>query len=1136
MKNKMAIFLCFFIVANFALSRTASGENARMAGIQITKDVPPSAAAEIAAAGFDTVVIYYAPFRTPDDAEIMNHLKSWGGAAATLGLNIYVRIETGPPIDAVSNTATVKYRAASSDDGYPQEHKPAPASAEFWQTAIFPKIDRLAELSAQFPIRGVVVNLRGHVRSSFDAETFAEFISEKKPGEDASKVEARQRMSYLAGLGLSDEYEKFQQDRIRGFVSDYLRGLKNRAPGFNVLIGDYSEDPLHLGFLSVTEEVYKYSALVFSEPGGAASGKTPVPEPAWVMEVSVQRFDPEELEAAIGMLSLSDACFVVTDAESLWMDLKGIDVNEWPLGSADEYLTAVAASKRADGTEIEKYTATLDRLAGRVEGEHSGIPRLALIYSGYMGYMYRDVFDLLLAGAGIKIDKYENTKLDKLVPKLGDYDVIVTAPGYNAVKPGKFMPYAKDLLRFVKNGGALFVLDATIPPQTAWLGEADPELKLAAEEKSGLSQKWLNSEFRMLGCPSRITKFPIGKFHFSEAAPGWRPLAKDNEDKPYVVQRLYGEGMIIAIANIEAEPEFLINGWEYMLKVKDRFDVKIDPHTKPLMIGRNEATFVVRTIGPERKLKVEARVLNRNRDDQRHEQKITVGAEGGARFKVPFEAKEAGIYRITLTFTDEERGRVDRRESFSLLAPEPYEAQFEKSYYTTEHSAMLRVECRRSPVLSRYRIKVVLRGPNVETTIPETPGLQSYGGWHYFSIDIKDLKTGDYDVSIEVAEDSGAKYSYTVPLRKLPPGPAVETKILNFRDGLLEVNGEPYFPLGIYSIPPENMDELAAVGVNGMIYYGNSVQAESDINAAVEGKGILFSAYPFYPHSRIHDADRAALEQELRDKAKNNNMFMWYLADEPEGFGQSPELIGEVYDLVKKIDPYRPQAIVMMTPAEFSRYADATDIFMFDRYPTPYGPLDTVGLYAQRSVQAVYGRKPVFAIPQAFSWEVWNGSYREGKEHRPNYTEMRSSAIQCIAADVKGIIYWAFTASRYDMRKFPSHVEDFKRLMKELSGLIDVLMEPNTEIDISIEPDFKGIEWGAKIALRGMKYSDSKLYIFSYNGEPAALDSVKFTLPPEISGETVEVYGENRTIPMQGNTFTDSFDYYAAHIYIVPFK
>jgi hypothetical protein len=273
--------------------------------------------------------------------------------------------------------------------------------------------------------------------------------------------------------------------------------------------------------------------------------------------------------------------------------------------------------------------------------------------------------------------------------------------------------------------------------------------------------------------------------------------------------------------------------------------------------------------------------------------------------------------------------------------------------------------------------------------------------------------------------------------------------------------------------------------------------------------------------------DRKVLAEEVREKAKNENMFMWYLADEPEGFGQSPELIYDVYSFVKKIDPYRPQSIVMMTPSAYSRYEKAADVFMFDRYPTPTAPLDTVGIHARAAVRAVYGRKPVIAIPQAFSWAVWDGSYKEGSEHRPNPTEMRSSAIQSISAGVKGIIYWAFTASRYDMRKFPKHVEAFKGLMKELSGIIDVLAEPNAYVDISVSPDFQGIGWGAK-------KHEGKLYIFAFNGDNALRDIVTFKIPANLSGGKVDVYNENRSIDMDGREFTDSFDSYGSHIYVIP--
>jgi hypothetical protein len=1124
MMKKLKIFAVVMIAAILVAVCFSRECRAQIAGIQIDGGVPASAADGIAAAGFNSVVIYCRPYKTADDAVVNVHLEQWGARAAALDFNLYARIDTGPPLDAVADTAKIKYRYAATDDGYQLSTKPAPASAEFWRTAIFPKIDRLAEMSAKLPIRGVFLNLGGHVGVSYDIDTYSEFLKTREPGFEPGTLDPRSRKSHLIEKGLLEDYEKYQEDIIYGFVREYMLGLKTRAPKFEIHFASWEENPLHRGFARAVAEVFPESGLtLYAFHSASDKGSRPASR-VWIPELSVRDFTPDEMAAMAGALGLWKSGFLISDAEALWKDLKNITVSEWPLGLTEDYMRTVSGAKNAGDAAAAGYGKIVEQLADRVVESHSGTPKIALIYSGYMGYMYRDVFDILLAKTDIKVDKYENTKLDKLIPKLNEYGVIVTAPGYNAVKSDKFYPYAGEILKFVKNGGAIIILDATTPAQTNWLGKADPELSLTSETKTGLSPKWVDSGFRMMGYPNRLKMFPMGSSHFSDAATGWRQIARDNEDKPYVVQRLYGDGMIIVVAHMMADPEFLINGWEYMLKVKDRFDVEIDPHAKPIGVGRNEIPFEATTLGLARRLKVYARIMSEDRKQQTAEVPATLTSGGGARFVVPLVADGAGLYRMTLTFFDEDRGGIDRRDSFSFLAPAPFEATLDKSYYTSESEAVVRVDCRRIGGCGKFYAGVKLETPGAVEGVGRE---RVAGGSIDFKLPIGNLAPGEYRVSAAVEDASGARSVISALLRKLPPGPAVETKLLNFRGGLLEVDGRPYFPLGIYSIPPENLDELHQTGVNGMIFYGNTVQSEADMNKSLDGKGILFAAYPIIPQTRYQDESRATLEAEIRDKAKNDNMFMWYLADEPEGFGQSPELIYGLYSFVKEIDPYRPQAIVMMTPADFPRYVSAADIFMFDRYPTPLGPLESVGLYARRAIQAVYGRKPVFAIPQAFSWEVWEGSDMTGKEHRPNYIEMRSSAIQCIAADVKGIIYWAFTASRYDMRKFPEHEKDFERLMTELSGLVDVLEEPNVYADIKVEPDFTGIDWGAKI-------HDGRMYIFAYNGGPDVTDPVKFVLPENISGKTVEVYGENRTIAMQGHGFTDAFDYYAAHIYIVP--
>ncbi|MFC8040748.1 hypothetical protein ACFUOZ_15460 [Paenarthrobacter sp. NPDC057355] len=65
-----------------------------------------------------------------------------------------------------------------------------------------------------------------------------------------------------------------------------------------------------------------------------------------------------------------------------------------------------------------------------------------------------------------------------------------------------------------------------------------------------------------------------------------------------------------------------------------------------------------------------------------------------------------------------------------------------------------------------------------------------------------------------------------------------------------------------------------------------------------------------------------------------------------------------------------------------------------------------------------------------------------------------------------------------------------------------------------------------------LKAKDGSAYLFAGIGLKGTTGSKTFTLPAGITGTQVEVVGENRTIPVQGGKFTDSFaNEYTHHIY-----
>jgi hypothetical protein len=67
-----------------------------------------------------------------------------------------------------------------------------------------------------------------------------------------------------------------------------------------------------------------------------------------------------------------------------------------------------------------------------------------------------------------------------------------------------------------------------------------------------------------------------------------------------------------------------------------------------------------------------------------------------------------------------------------------------------------------------------------------------------------------------------------------------------------------------------------------------------------------------------------------------------------------------------------------------------------------------------------------------------------------------------------------------------------------------------------------------------LKTWNGSAYVFAMIDGSSTPGSRTFTLPAGVSGTTVEVVGENRTLPVTGKSFTDSFaNEFSYHVYRV---
>ena len=223
-------------------------------------------------------------------------------------------------------------------------------------------------------------------------------------------------------------------------------------------------------------------------------------------------------------------------------------------------------------------------------------------------------------------------------------------------------------------------------------------------------------------------------------------------------------------------------------------------------------------------------------------------------------------------------------------------------------------------------------------------------GVNLLSVNMQHLQPGNNERSVTV-DYQGKSQEYKVNLLRLAPSDN-EVKI-DYSTGGLQVDGYPFLPTGFYSslqghnypflksevtqcinlyspyhnIEPENHDAR-------MKYLDLCAQLGIKVNYNVSGLSAIKGGSN--THSTASEEERFRLLREEIMRVKDHPAILsYYIADEPDGQGVSPESLERAYNLIHEVDPYHPISVVIISSLPARRYEHTYDILMADPYPIP---------------------------------------------------------------------------------------------------------------------------------------------------------------------------------------------------------
>jgi len=671
-------------------------------------------------------------------------------------------------------------------------------------------------------------------------------------------------------------------------------------------------------------------------------------------------------------------------------------------------------------------------------------PKVAVMYSSFADYAFRDEYDAHLAGLGWQFEKLENTEADGLVGRLGEFDLVITTGVANYEHPQDLGARSAEWLAWLQAGGGLLVTDASYDSVLGmWLGALGPGSELTSGQCAPYTGAHGGSRAVACDSTSPITQAPepLGAVleakggvwaHLESWGPAWRNLATCADGKSLLVARDIGKGCILATsffrfqgdAGRPAATALFRNLWSHVQGLRNGLELyALD--LGPTAPGVRDVRLALRSTSGD-PCACRARVRATAEDGSSTEATTDIAAPAGqvAEIVLPFEIVTRGALRVAVEV--ESGGKTLLSLEYPLRIPHPVELTLADAHIYPERPE-LDITAEFTPPLGitpeDTSVAVLIDGRET-LRVPAPPARLRW------ILPVDPLALGAHSLRVALREGE-------LELGALDQGfsvhgqPAVGLRA----DGTILCEGRPFFPFGWYHVSwtfseEERLQcirEIAAGGFNTVHAGIKQLEEWGPLLGEAERLGVrVVTEYGIDPLPVI---------ERYRDRPA---VLAWDPGDEPDGNGVgSAEMLRRVRAF-KDLDPEHPTYMTACVPDSYGRYAGIADLFAPDPYPITRTGAATMPVYrnlAKAQTEAGRHGRSVIAVLQGFGYpEV--GPWRV-----PTFAECRNMTYLALLAGAKGIIYYTFADSGFRVLEAPALWEGMKTLPPEIRALEPALTE-----------------------------------------------------------------------------------------------